>query len=252
MIDHHRKIHIKFFSALFFYEAFEYLRMEVSWRCNKSFVKISYCFDIPRLFNALTNDKKQTYTLYIVVNMKYYSMTWYHNYKPTHFLRKVVELFLRHRAFYHEISKVVCFWFIFDWIQIVVISEQICFTSVWNSLKYIEKLVSLHQSVFLILYDVILSICIIYIDLYLIKACVKRNKFSSQMFAWKMVKCIRWNENGFVFRCHWLSSFLDVCVWSINLQIFQFLSSYGWWRILKFMQRRGWYSFENTELGWST
>ena len=126
-----------FFTKL---KSFEYLRMEVSWRCNKSFVKISYCFDIPRLFNALTNDKKQTYTLYIVVNMKYYSMTWYHNYKPTHFLRKVVELFLRHRAFYHEISKVVCFWFIFDWIQIVVISEQICFTSVWNSLKYIEKL----------------------------------------------------------------------------------------------------------------
>ena len=136
--------------------------------------------------------------------------------------------------FIMKIAKVVCFWFIFDWIQIVVISEQICFTSVWNSLKYIE--ISLHQSAFLILYDVILSICIIYIDLYLIKACVKRNKFSSQMFAWKMVKCIRWNENGFVFRCHWLSSFLDVCVWSINLQIFQFLSPYGWWRILKFMQ----------------
>ena len=54
---------------------FAYLRMEVCWRYAKSFVKINYCFDIPRLFNALTNDKKQTYTLYIVVNMKYYSMT---------------------------------------------------------------------------------------------------------------------------------------------------------------------------------
>ena len=49
--------------------------MEVCLRCTKSLVKISYCFDIPRLLNALTNDKKQTYTLYIVVNMKYYSMT---------------------------------------------------------------------------------------------------------------------------------------------------------------------------------
>ena len=138
--------------------------------------------------------------------------------------------------FIMKISKVVCFLFICNWINIIVISKNNCFTCVWNSAKYIVKFLSINQSVLSILYDVIFSIWMIYIDLYLIKACVKRNKFYSQMFAWKMVKYNRRNENGFVFRCHWLSSFLDVCVWSINLQIFQFLSSYGWWRILKFMQ----------------
>ena len=152
------------------------------------------------------------------------------------FLRKVVELFLRHRAFYHENLKSIMSLIHLQLDQHYCHILQICFTCVWNSVKYIVKFLSTNQSVFSILYDVILSIWIIYIDLYLIKACVKRNKFYSQMFAWKMVKYNRRNENGFVFRCHWLSSFLDVCVWSINLQIFQFLSPYGWWRILKFMQ----------------
>lgn len=211
--------------------------MEVCLRCTKSLVKISYCFDIPRLLNALTNDKKQTYTLYIVVNMKYYSMTWYHNYKPTQFfLRKVVELFLRHRAFYHENLKSSMFLIHLQLTENNYCILEICVTCAWYSVKYIVKLVSINQSALSIWYDVILSIWIISIDLYLIKACAKRNKFYSQMFAWKMVKYNRRNENGFVFRCHWLSSFLDVCVWSINLQIFQFLSPYGWWRILKFMQ----------------
>ena len=132
--------------------------------------------------------------------------------------------------FIMNFSNVLCFWFIFSWIKVIVISYKFVL------LVYFAKFVSINQSAFSILYDVILSIWIIYIDLYLIKACVKRNKFYSQMFAWKMVKYNRRNENGFVFRCHWLSSFLDVWVWSINLQIFQFLSSYGWWRILKFMQ----------------
>ena len=125
--------------------------------------------------------------------------------------------------FIMKISKVVCFWFIFNWLKIIIVS--------WKFVLLVQN-----ESALSILYDVILSIWIISIDLYLIKACVKRNKFYSQMFASKMVKYNRRNENGFVFRCHWLSSFLDVCVWSINLQIFQFLSPYGWWRILKFMQ----------------
>ena len=124
---------------------FEYLRMEVCWRCTKSFVKISYCFDIPRLFNALTNDKKQTYTLYIVVNMKYYSMTWYHNYKPTQFfLRKVVELFLRHRAFYHEHLRSIMSLVHLQLDQHYCHILQICFTCVWNSVKYIVKFLSIN------------------------------------------------------------------------------------------------------------
>ena len=130
--------------------------------------------------------------------------------------------------FIMKISKVVCFWFIFNWLKIIIVS--------WKFVLLVHKFVSINESALSIWYDVILSIWIISIDLYLIKACAKRNKFYSQMFAWKMVKYNRRNENGFVFRCHWLSSFLDVCVWSINLQIFQFLSPYGWWRILKFMQ----------------
>ena len=212
--------------------------MEVCLRCTKSLVKISYCFDIPRLLNALTNDKKQTYTLYIVVNMKYYSMTWYHNYKPTHFCVRLLNHSCVIGLFIMKISKVVCFWFIFNWLKIIIVSWKFVLLvhDTPMDLLNFAKLVSMNQSALSIWYDVILSIWIISIDLYLIKACVKRNKFYSQMFAWKMVKYNRRNENGFVFRCHWLSSFLDVCVWSINLQIFQFLSSYGWWRILKFMQ----------------